>query len=139
LSGNRRALNRCHTLRSEFATDASVNSVILTATGALPDHFPRTYTYAPIRPHMIVGSRPKAITRSLRNFYAPKNRLVMKYAHVDWKAFWMVLIPVPRGERIRRMLWTPLLLGLEFAVVFADERLDQERWQECEATVPCRG
>ena len=36
----------------------------------------------------------------------------------------MVLIPVPLGEHIRRMLWTPLLLGLEFAVVFADERLN---------------
>ncbi len=33
-------------------------------------------------------------------------------------------IALPLGELLRRMLWTPLLLGLEFAVVFLDECLD---------------
>ena len=33
-------------------------------------------------------------------------------------------ISVPLGEQLRRLLLTSLLLGLEFAVVFADERLD---------------
>ena len=43
---------------------------------------------------------------------------------VDWKAFGMMLIPLPLGVRLRRMSRTSLLLGLEFAVVFLDECLD---------------
>ena len=40
------------------------------------------------------------------------------------EGFWDDDNPVPLGVRLRRMSRTSLLLGLEFAVVFADERLD---------------
>ena len=36
----------------------------------------------------------------------------------------MMLFPVPLRVRLRSLSWTSLLLGLEFAVVFPDERLD---------------
>jgi hypothetical protein len=94
LSENRQGLNQFHKFRSEFATDETVNPVILSATGALADHFPRIYPYAPICPHMILGSRPKSITRSLRRIYALKDpisdeirRRQLLYCSVMWITF----------------------------------------------------